>query len=644
MRATAAVLLLGLATPALGVCSDWRSWSEFEIHTYFLHNNAKSVAAKNWVRTKFCKEFGPFTPSCAVGGFATNGINITEDFGVTVQKDNLLKTVSWFQQHRDGFVGSGMDLNVAINPISGCGVEADLRNYTLFVGERVPYNTNRLAKSVSPGSLQDSLGTAAVVTPPAATANSTWLYQCSDDCKDVCEKPYAFAGSTCSSESKGFHLHVYYVNNNPQSVVDKDSFHSAMGDAFDIPETVCPDTTGHEQPHPDACWLVGPQGTETQYPQDGQASSFVAGTHSLYVTTAKFNAFFPAILYYRNLYSMDFLFHPTFGCNFADHERWSLHGGYHWPNNKYGIAHAGDYKGDTPVSVDNQSPYHYPNPVDERSCMNVSSYLISVLLDSVDATSSANAERFHTAAAAFGLKGVKNEGAWGEAGSPYTASVYSYPLAHSDMPVVLPWILAQRGALGLDLVVSPVTATDGSCAAADFQFRSVVGGQKFQWNTDAFSAVSYAKPSLISGVPSGGLEVSSYVLYLMYGTNNKWQQQAVDGLVSDVASHFGLERKGCKGQYPTAEPSYVGLCLMEEEQRPYKEANSPLTMGYAGVFVPSGRVQEVLDFVLLRKTPLVAGYEVDTLLVPLTGSPAADYIRSSLYSGSAWRLNTAALQ
>merc|ERR1711998_513968 len=52
---------------------------------------------------------------------------------------------------------------------------------------------------------------------------------------------------------------------------------------------------------------------------------------------------------------IDYLLHPCYGCNFADHQEWALfNGGI--PNNLYGIESSGDWTGSAPPRLDPLGP------------------------------------------------------------------------------------------------------------------------------------------------------------------------------------------------------------------------------------------------------------------------------------------------
>merc|ERR1711976_1127183 len=89
------------------------------------------------------------------------------------------------------------------------------------------------------------------------------------------------------------------------------------------------------------------------------AGSFVADHFSLYVTNEDF-AKVVAWIMLNDVSevlgsSLDFLLHPVFGCNFADHQMWSFHKGA-TPNNLYGIEGEGGWTGKSPSRLDPYGP------------------------------------------------------------------------------------------------------------------------------------------------------------------------------------------------------------------------------------------------------------------------------------------------
>ena len=118
---------------------------------------------------------------------------------------------------------------------------------------------------------------------------NSWAYTCSVDASALCgagiNGGYANQ-TTCRSAPLGAHLHLYYTASDPSSLAAKNTFHAGASAALGLSQTICADTTGHEQPHNTTCWLAGPGGVESEYPQDHAGSSFTASTHSLYIIEA----------------------------------------------------------------------------------------------------------------------------------------------------------------------------------------------------------------------------------------------------------------------------------------------------------------------------------------------------------------------
>merc|ERR1712151_632343 len=130
-----------------------------------------------------------------------------------------------------------------------------------------------------------------------------------------------------------------------------------------------------------------------------------------------------------------------------------------------------------------------------------------------------------------------------------------------------------------------------------------------------------------------------YLLYVLYATANTWQSTAAEKFVSSVSSSFGLTRKSCSSS--TVEPSLSKLCMMDETTSP--ASTNPMTTAYAAVFVPKENVAEILSWALVHRGTDFAGYQVDLLLVPMTGTAASDFNSHALHAGIAWQVNQAAL-
>ena len=85
---------------------------------------------------------------------------------------------------------------------------------------------------------------------------------------------------------------------------------------------------------------------------------------------------------------LDFILHPCYGCNFADHQMWSLHRGTRVPNNMYGIALSGDWNDSTnPPSIDPLSPinHNFSNLCHSLSPNDITDYIAHFLYDPTNA-------------------------------------------------------------------------------------------------------------------------------------------------------------------------------------------------------------------------------------------------------------------
>ena len=155
----------------------------------------------------------------------------------------------------------------------------------------------------------------------------------------------------------GSHLHLYFRQNDATSMVAVTTFTRLATAYLKLPQAICADDFGHEQSHNHTCWLSGPGGHESPFPQDNNGSSFVTGVKSLYIH----NRDFANVLSFLTLQvnrealgaDLDFLLHPCFGCNFADHQLFSLHRGTSTPNNLFGIEREGGWnQTSVPPSID----------------------------------------------------------------------------------------------------------------------------------------------------------------------------------------------------------------------------------------------------------------------------------------------------
>merc|ERR1719291_545492 len=208
---------------------------------------------------------------------------------------------------------------------------------------------------------------------PAAqvvTDADMWAYTCSYDAGgagtyvDLCSKgPYAL-NTTCRASHLGAHFHFYYRPNDADDAAAKSKLETLAGTALGLgdPTNLCHDDYGHEQPHNATCWLGGPTGgpgSSLSFPPGGGGGSFVTSHFSIYVINEDFGKIVGWVL--QNDVpevlgkSLDFLLHPIYGCNFADHEMWSLHKG-NTPNNLNGIEEEGGWTASAPPELDPMGP------------------------------------------------------------------------------------------------------------------------------------------------------------------------------------------------------------------------------------------------------------------------------------------------
>merc|ERR1712232_1243450 len=135
---------------------------------------------------------------------------------------------------------------------------------------------------------------------------------------------------------------------------------------------------------------------------------------------------------------------------------------------------------------------------------------------------------------------------------------------------------------------------------------------------------------------SQDLPQHDYLLYALYASDNGWQAAATEKFVAAFASEFSLTRKSCTSS-SAVEPSYGKLCMMQETTSP--TSTDAMTAAYAAVFVPKASVSQVLSWAMTHRGADISGYQVDLLVVPLTGKPSDDFNKNAMHVGTAWQVN-----
>jgi len=82
--------------------------------------------------------------------------------------------------------------------------------------------------------------------------------------------------------------------------------------------------------------------------------------------------------------------------------------------------------------------------------------------------------------------------------------------------------------------------------------------------------------------------------------------------------------------------------MMSETSSP--GSSDPMTTGYAQVYVPKASVEEVVSWAMTHRGADRNGYQVDLMMVPLSGEAASDFNERAFHVGTAWQVNQPALQ
>jgi len=626
----------------------------FTVHVIHRPQDTLSVAAKDALRISFCKAFS-INPCAISQGKDESILHIVDDLVVSAPFAKFHDVASFFMQHRVARLNppATVDLDLVVHPNTAAGPKKDF-SFGLWAGEQHPVDMNAVYKQTW------SKEAASLELPPAdvvgasATDEDKWAYTCSYDAGgegqwvDLCSKgPYAM-NTTCRSTPVGAHIHVYYSEANADEVRAKAVFSGLATKALNLSLDICHDNYGHEQPHNTTCWLGGPTHMPPhlkagQAPGPPPAGSFVEDDFSLYVTNEDF-AKVASWIMLNDLSevlgkSLNFLLHPVFGCNFADHQMWSLHKGS-TPNNLYGVEDEGGWTGKEPSRLDPLGP----DAGATCACATpaASSYALHLLYDATDKASSLSKEMlvsqivatFDAASLQF-VKDVPHS--YTDRESPFLAGQVHFKVKAEYFSKVLDWLSTERGST--DVLIAPVT-----CCGEQWDYTASAIWAGHQWPLNV--AALKEKPALPSPaflervlLEESPMASSSHdvLLYVNYASANAYQAAAVEKFLVAFAGAFKLERDNCTAHYPAAEPHYSKLCMMSETKVP--SSSDPVTTAFAGVYVPASDSARVLSWAMLHRGADTCGYQVDLLVVPLTGDAVADYSMHAFHVGTAWGLN-----
>jgi len=207
------------------------------------------------------------------------------------------------------------------------------------------------------------------------------------------------------------------------------------------------------------------------------------------------------------------------------------------------------------------------------------------------------------------------------------------------------WLALERGSV--DVLLAPETCCG---ALVDYTQHAMWAGHAWPLNTAALGGAVHLKSNTSASRQENAflrrmsqdlVPEQDYLLYALYATANNYQTAAAEKFVSALASAFSLTRKSCTSS-SAVEPSYGKLCMMEESTSP--ASTDPMTTAYAAVFVPKASVAEVFSWAMTHRGADISGYQVDLLMVPLTGKPSVDFNDHALHVGTPWQLNQPALK
>lgn len=643
--------------------SQWRS---YKAHVFWHAGDPTSVTAKTTLQHMFCQQFN--VSPCVMDITAPNDkLHVFENLGFNIPRDKFASFVPWLMQRRIGLVGSGFDFDVAVHPDTGC-IDVDVA-LSLYGGTPYAFNTNSLVSGQS--SSVGDIVTGVDVFDAVATSNK-WAYTCSVDDTELCTTPYA-PNTTCTDaiNAPGFHVHLFFVNNNEDSVNAKTTFDKIFASAFNLPPAgteVCEDTKGHEQQQNRLCWLTGPDGKESPTPQTHAGSSFVIGTHSVYIPKSNMTNVVSWLMMYMNGdygigTSLDALIHPLCGCNYADHKQFSMRIGSYWPNNQYGITMEGGY----PYALqhapetDAKSYNYSPVPV-ESNCSSApyNEYRLHLLYNPTQPSSvDAKEMMLQSITGNFTSAGVGVVGdvvdAYKRSDVPFLTSEVELRVAASVLVDVVAWVMEFRTSFGADIdtVLAPVSG----CVYGDYIRRSIYTGNRWSFNKYALTAnLASNAPSVLTYVGNNKHQQQHHrstcvptwkaaILYVMWAQNNMYSTTAVKWFTGAFSERFRVASQLCNSSYPDPEPDYGNqLCMMHQVTDAYNVEGDALTVAHVGIWTPRGMLGDILPWVMENKAANIdSGYELDVLLVPMTGKTDADYGASGFRGGIQWKTNHHAL-
>jgi aromatic ring-cleaving dioxygenase len=486
-----------------------------------------------------------------------------------------------------------------------------------------------------------------------------WAFTCSSDaggkgrncdlCGPAAQGNYAL-NTTCRAEAVATHLHLYNRENDADDDKAKATFMALATKEFGLSTEVCHDNYGHEEPHDTSCWLGGPGGPgDSVWDSDdapGGGGSFVTGHYSIYTINEDFAKVVGWVLQNNNAATfgkkIDYILHPTYGCNFADHQLWALYSGL-TPNNLGGIAESGDFTGDVPPRLDPFGPSAHGA---DCTCTDrhPAGYDLHFLYDPTDEDASSRKDELASSfATAFPDASLVEDVPYSFANpkSPFLAGQVHFKLTNG-IGSLMEWLAISGPANtdSVDVLLVPETCCG---SLADYTQHALWAGRPWPLNTAVLSEATHAKSQGFLqrvGEVVGANSNYDFLLYVLYAADNSWQAAAVEEFVSAFSSEFSLTRKECSAS--TIEPSLDKLCMMSESSSP--GSSDPMTAGYVQVYVPKASVEEVVSWAMTHRGADRNGYQVDLMMVPLSGEAVSDFNQRAFHVGTPWQVNQPALQ
>jgi aromatic ring-cleaving dioxygenase len=455
--------------------------------------------------------------------------------------------------------------------------------------------------------------------------------------------------TTCRADHIGTHLHLYSRGNNADDDKAQATFIALATKEFGMSSDICHDNYGHEEPHDTTCWLGGPTPHgEVSSAGEPAGGSFVTGHFSMYIINDDLAKVMGWTLLNNNAAvlgkELDYILHPTYGCNFADHQLWALYNGL-TPNNLAGIAQSGDWTGDAPPRLDPFGPSAHGA---DCSCSDrdPAAYDLHFLYDPTNQDASSRKDELASNfASAFPDASLVEDVPYSfkDPKSPFLAGQVHFRLTRG-VGSLMEW-LAIHGPANTDSV--DVLLVPETCCGllADYTQHALWAGRPWPLNTAALSEATRAKrQGFLHKADDVAGTVSDpnydFLLYVLYTATSAWQTAAAEEFVSAFSSQFGLTRKECSAS--TIEPSLSKLCMMTETSSP--GSSDPMTTGYAKVYVPKASVEEVISWAMTHRGADRNGYQVDLMMVPLTGEVVSDFNEHAFHVGTTWPVNQPALQ